>query len=252
MSFDTEFEKHQEESASRNQSTSDFYKFFIGEHVMRIMSEPVKKESRYGYGICYPGAKYCDPNLMEQEFQEKMEAYGQDVERARQAGASQEALKKIKKPTRSNTSVKWSVWALVRVTKDSKGRTEQVNELKIVDLPNGVAESLYNLKRDKDMGTDFSEFPMPYDVKIVVTQKKVKGTPTAKDIEYSLVAGQLRKEVTQVELDDLEKKTPVQQIIERMQEKKRTEDEGGGDAEEEGSHGIEYPKDDINPDDIPF
>lgn len=259
MTFEEEFEKSQEEQASRNSSTSDFYKFFIGDHVMRIMTLPVKKESRYGYGICYPGAKYCDPVAIEEEFQKKMEAYGEEFEKARKAGATQAELKQIKKPSRANIGLKWSVWAMVRstVTKDKQGKThvEPVNELKIVDLPNTIAQSLYNLKVDKDMGTAFSDFPMPYDVKVTVTQKKVKGTPTPKDIEYALVAGQLRKDVSELELADLEKKTPVNQIIERMQEKQREKDEGGAEGEddsEEPGSGSSYPKDDINPDDIPF
>lgn len=253
MTFEEEFEKSQEEQASRNSSTSDFYKFFIGDHVMRIMTKPEKKESRFGYGICYPGAKYCDPVAIEEEFQKKMEAYGEEFEKARKAGATQADLKQIKKPSRANIGLKWSVWAIVRSTRDKKGHVEPVNELKIVDLPNSVAKSLYNLKIDKDMGTDFKEFPMPYDVKITVTQKKVKGTPTTKDIEYSLTPGQLRKDVSELELADLEKKTPVNQIIERMQEKQREKDEGGAsddDADEGG--GSSYPKDDIDPDAIPF
>lgn len=257
MSFEDEFEKSQEEMASQNRSTSDFYKFFIGDHIMRIMSKPEKKTSRYGYGTCYPGASYCDPNVMEAEFQKKMEAYGEEFEKARKAGATEKELKMIKKPTRSNISVKWSVWALVRRTvtvnrQTKKPEIHEVNELKIVDLTNGLAESLYNLKKDKDMGTAFDEFPMPYDVKISVTQKKVKGTPTPKDIEYALVPGQQRKDVTEQELDDLSKKTPVIQIIERMQEKAREQAEGGASDDDESSGAPEYPKDDINPDDIPF
>lgn len=259
MSFDDDFEKSQEEMASQNRSTSDFYKFHIGDHIMRIMSSPVKKMSRFGYGTCYPGASYCDPDVMEAEFQKKMDAYGEEFEKARKGGATEKELKMIKKPSRSNISVKWSVWAIVRRTvaknrQTGKQEVHEVNELKIVDLTNGLAESLYNLKKDKDMGTNFEEFPMPYDVKISVTQKKTRGTPTPKDIEYALVPGQQRKDVTAVEMADMEKKTPVQQIIERMQEKARDQAEGGAsdDSEETHSGGIEYPKDDINPDDIPF
>ena len=136
MSFEDDFEKSQEEMESRNRSTSDFYKFFIGDHVMRIMTLPVKKETRFGYGICYPGATYCDPNAIEEEYQKKMEAYGEEFEKARKGGATEKELKQIKKPSRANIGVKWSVWALVRTTstKDKQGKThvEQVNELKIV------------------------------------------------------------------------------------------------------------------------
>lgn len=233
----------------QSSSTSDFYKFPVGEHVMRIMTKPVRKESRYGYGICYPGASYCDPAKIEEEMQEKMKAYDEECAKVKAKGGD---VKKVKKPSRPNIGLKWSVWALVRGFKNEKGVVEQINELKIVDLPHGVSESLLALKMDKDMGTNFDEFPMPYDVKITVKKKDTKGRAwTPKDIEYSLTAGQKRSDIAQDDLDELEKKTPVQQIIERMQEKKREDDEGNGGAQEE-SGGIDYPKDDINPDDIPF
>lgn len=237
MSFEDEFEQHQKETAS----TSEFYKFGIGDHVMRIMSEPVKKAQRFGYGVCYPGAPYCDPAVLEAELQKKMEAYGNEVEVARKGGATEKDLKRIKKPTRSNVSVKWSVWGLIRKT----------GEFAIVDLPNGVAEALLNLKRDKDMGTGFAGFPMPYDVKIIVTRKKV-ANPGPKDIEYSIVGSQTRKNVTEEEKLAFEKKAPISQILERMQAKAKEKFEGGDDADAEHHGGVEYPKDDINPDDIPF
>ncbi len=238
MSFEDDFEQHQKET----QSVSEFYKFSIGDHVMRIMSEPIKKASRFGFGVCYPGAPYCDPAVLESEYQKKMEEYGEEVEAARKKGATERDLKAIKKPSRSNINVKWSVWALIRKTGD----------FAIVDLPNGVAEALLALKKDKDMGTSFDSFPMPYDVKVVVTRKKV-ANPGPKDIEYSLVAGQIRKEVTEVEIAEFEKKAPLSQIMERMQAKAKEKFEAeGGDQPEEHHGGIEYPKDDINPDDIPF
>lgn len=220
---------------------------------MRIMTEPVKKISRYNHGICYPGAPYCDPEALQKEYDEKLEIYGAEVEAARAHGATKEELKKIKKPTTANLSVKWEVWALVRGFTDPKGRRDPINDLKIVDLPNKIAEKIYNLKRDKEMGTNFDGFPLPYDVKIVVSRKKV-ANPGPKDIEYDLIASPKRVEVTEAEKMQLEKKTPISQILERMYEKQReqTEGTGGGGDEQSSSGGIEYPTDDIDPNDIPF
>lgn len=247
MSFEEDFETTQKEMSS----TSDFYKFKVGAHVMRIMSEPVKKAQRFGYGVCYPGAPYCDPAALQKEFDDKQQEYADAMKAARAKGASERELKAIKKPSRSNISVKWSVWALVRSFTPEKGSAITIGELAIVDLPNGVAEKLLGFKRDKDMGTSFDGFPMPYDVKVVVTRKKV-ANPGPKDIEYDIVASQKHADVTDDELAMMEKKTSVADIVERMGVKAKEKFEGGGGDENETSGGVEYPKDDINPDDIPF
>lgn len=234
MSFADEFEKTEKERGG----TSEFYKFKIGDNVMRIMTEPVKKESRFGYGICYPGAPYCDPAVMEQEWKEKQEQYEADVAKAKEAGRDP---KLVKKPSRPNTNVKWTVWGLVRAT----------GELAIVDLTNSVAEKLLNFMRSDEYS--FKAFPMPYDINIKVTKKKV-ANPGPKDIEYDVIASRKDTPVTEEELKELERKAPISQIMERMQAKQKERFESGGaDADEHSSGpGIEYPKDDINPDDIPF
>jgi len=257
MSEDTSWENDMAKANEERQSSSsasDFHKFSVGEHVMRIMTQPVRKESRFGYGVCYPGAPYCDPAKLQQEYEEKAAAYELEVNAARIAKKSAAEIKMIKKPSRTNIELKWSVWALVRTIKDEKGRLETVNEFRIVDLPHGVSEALLALKQDKDMGTSFDNFPMPYDVKVTKSKKEMRGRAwTPKDVEYSLTAGQIRKPVTEEEAADLEKKLPIQQILERMGEKARERyEEGNEGGSDDHGGGIEYPKDDINPDDIPF
>ena len=59
------------------------------------MSEPVKKAQRFGYGICYPGAPYCDPSILEKEWLEKVKDYEEDVARVKAKGGD---TKKVKKP----------------------------------------------------------------------------------------------------------------------------------------------------------
>lgn len=242
-----EMDQHKKET----QSVSEFYKFAIGSHVMRIMTKPVRKASRFGYGVCYPGASYCDPAVLEKEYQEKCAAYELEVNAARIAKKTPQEIKMIKKPSRPNISVKWSVWALVRTAYDEKGRANPINELKIIDMPGGVSEKLLELARDKEMGTAFSSFPMPYDVKIIVAKKDTKGrTWTPKDVEYSLIAGQKHTPVTEEEAEPLTKKKSIQDIIDLMGAKAQRDHEGEGPADVD--HTPDYPQDDINPDDIPF
>lgn len=221
MGFQDEFEQHQKSQGGG----SDFFKFTLGDHAMRILTEPVKKVSRFGHGICYPGAAFCDPAVMDKEYEEK-------VAKAKEEG------KDPKKVNRPNLGVKWSVWAVIRATGD----------LAIVDLTNSVAEKLLTFMASDEY--KFSEFPMPYDVTIKVARKKGVKNPGPKDVEYDLLPARSNTPVTEAELADLGKKTPIGQIIERMQVKQKERDAGGGEASESG--GIEYPTEDINPDDIPF
>lgn len=246
--WEKDMEEHQQQ---QSRSTSDFYSFGIGAHYMRIMTAPVKKASRFGHGICYPGATYCDPAIIEKEYEQKMEEYGENIEAARKNRATMESLKRIKKPTRPNIEVKWTVWAYVRKTIDEKERAEGVNELRIVDLPNSISAKLLELKRDTDMGSGFDGFPMPYDVKITKSKKKVKGTWTPKDVEYDLLAGTKREPIAEHIVIELEKKITIADLFERMYAKQQERTESGGDGGEE-SGGHDYPQEEINPDDILF
>ena len=76
---DTSWEDDMQKANEQRQSSggaSEFHKFSVGEHVMRIMTKPIRKESRFGYGLCYPGAPYCNPDLLEAEYDKKMVTYG--------------------------------------------------------------------------------------------------------------------------------------------------------------------------------
>lgn len=44
--------------------TSDYFKVKDGDNKLRILTEPVKKISRYNFGICYEGADYCESSQL--------------------------------------------------------------------------------------------------------------------------------------------------------------------------------------------
>lgn len=215
MTFEEEFDKHQEESSR----VSDFYKFKAGDNKFRIMTEPYKKVSRWGHGICYEGAPYCDPAQMEKEYREKQE----------QAKKEGKDLKKVTKPS---LSTKWVVWAIDRATKD----------FVILELPTTVAEDLRNYKSSEDY--KFEGWPMPYDVTVVATGKV--GTV---DVKYKLHPARKESPVTEEELNALEKKVPIPQIFERIKAKQKAKVEG---VEVDESATIEYPEESIDPNSIPF
>ena len=151
-------------------SSGDYYKFAEGENKLRILSEPVKKVSRFRYGICYEGAPYCT-----------------DL------------------PDGEKLSVKFACWAIDR----KSGR--QV----ILDLPMTVAKPLKELMVSEEYG--FEDFPMPYDITV-----KAVGAGT-KEVEYSVIAARKNSELTQEELDEFAKKTPITEILEKQKEKARAQ-----------------------------
>ena len=71
-----------EDAAKDMGSGGDFYKFREGDNKLRIMSEPIIKVFRFGYGICYEGAPYCQKETLDKELEEakaKAKAEGKDV-----------------------------------------------------------------------------------------------------------------------------------------------------------------------------
>lgn len=215
MSFKDEFDTHKKSTGG-----SDFYQFKEGDNELRIMSEPVKKVQRWGHGICFDGAPYCDPQRMQEEYQKK-------IEDAQKAGTDP---KKVSKPS---LSTKWSVWAIDRKTGD----------FVIVDLPNGVAEDIRKFMDGKEYS--FKDFPMPYDINIVADENV--GT---KAVKYSVQASRKDTPVTPAELEEFAKKQPISSIFDKMKAKAQREYENGGvDPQNEP---IKYPEEEINTEDIPF
>lgn len=199
----------------------DWYKFVEGDNKMRLLTEPVIKVSRFGFGICYEGAPYCQKATLDRELEEAKQ-------KAKAAGNKEWAKATIKMPGK-----KWCTWAVIR-GKDG------VDAMGIVELPYGVSKELRTMMDSDEAG--FKGWPMPYDINI-----KAKGAGKL-TVEYTIIADRQNKDVTAEELADLEKCTPVTQILDRMKDKQRQKIEGGSATTETSGHGVE----DINPDDIPF
>jgi hypothetical protein len=207
----------QDEIDSDKQS-GDFYKMREGEQRFRIMAEPVKKVDRYGHGICYPGAPYCNPDVMRKEYDAK-------VAEAKAAGTDP---KKVSAPS---LGIKWMTWAILRGKPD---------KFVILQLPKALAEKLRSWMESEDYS--FNSFPMPYDIFIVADENV--GTTKVK---YDILAARQNTPITEEEQADFEKQTPIKQILERLQQKQKERVEGG-----EPVGKVAYPDEEINPDDIPF
>lgn len=202
----------------------DWYKFKEGDNKMRILSEPLIKVTRFGYGICYEGAPYCQKATLDRELEEaqaKAKAEGKDPKKVT-----------IKMPAK-----KWSCWAIIR------GKDGQ-DVVSLVDLPYGISKTLLDLMTSDEAG--FKSWPMPYDINI-----KAKGAGLM-SVEYSLIASRQTIDVTDAEMEEFKKLTPIPQILDRMKVKQKEKTEGGGSSSGDTSGPIEYPTEDINPDDIPF
>lgn len=189
---------------------SDYYKFKEGEQKLRIMSEPLIKVSRFGYGVCYEGAQFCKAEILEAES------------------------KKTGKEARLDK--KWEVWAIVRG--DSKKGT--TDKFAIVDLPYGLAKEIKGYMMPESE-YHFETFPMPFDIKVIAEDA---GTMKVK---YSIQPARKNTDVTESELKELAEKMTIETIIEKQKEKSRAKFEGSSSSSK-----IDYPADDINPDDIPF
>lgn len=222
MSFDKEMDAAGKEMGGGG----DWYKFKEGDNKMRILTEPTIKVSRFGYGICYEGAPYCQKATLDKDLEEAKQ-------KAKATGNKDWAKATIKMPGK-----KWCAWAIIR--------GKEGDEFAIIELPYGVSKSLLELMKSDEAG--FKGWPMPYDINI-----KAKGAGKL-TVEYTLIPDRKNSEVTVAELEELAKCTPVTQILDRMKDKQRQKIEGGGASAEaeSGSGSIDYPAEDINPDDIPF
>jgi len=224
---------------------SDFFQFKTsGVYRVRVLSEPEAMATHFfGKGtpgsVCYGEGKGCP-------FHGDIPNVAEDAKE-----------KEYKDP-----SVKFMCYVLDRSD----------NKIKIGELPWSVLQYLSKYEKDDELGFDC--YPMPYDVKITVD----KENKDPKQI-YSVLPGQARTELTVEQRVDLEAKMgkqPIPSYIEKRKEKQADDHKSKGiwvdDATREAKHadrmkrakeiaeenggstssGIEYPKDDINPDDIPF
>lgn len=122
-------------------------------------------------------------------------------------------------------------------------------KVKLAELPLSISYGLNDLQQDADFA--FEGFPMPYDVKITYD-------PDNKDPKaiYRLVASPKQEPLTDEEQVDLEEKMKKQTPEQYVEMRKKRQKEKGMPlqlpAEQKPDKGYEYPKEEINPDDVPF
>lgn len=151
-------------------------------------------------------------------------------------------------------AVKLSFKKLYRIIDRKKIRNGEGLEMdagmKLAKFGNKIMKQLDALAENEDYS--FDEFPMPYDITINAISA---GTA---EVVYSVVPSPKLIPLTAEELDSLSKEYSTADIVKTMKEKQMKKDgtmpasaPGQGDGQQASSH-IEYPQEDINPDDIPF
>lgn len=220
--FKDEFDATQKENAMNG----DFFKFKRdGSYKFRIMCEPVKKVSRFGYGICYEGAPFCQKAQLEADYKKK-------VEEATKEG------KDPKKVSQPNLSIKWMTWAYLYDKDEKAKKFLETGSFVIFNMSNPIATAIRELMESDEYS--FKEFPMPYDITVNV---KDAGKTT---VEYQVLPARNNTEVSESILEEYAKLTPVQQIKEKLQNKQKNKDEGNLS---DGSP-VDYPEEEAG--EIPF
>ncbi len=108
-----------------------------------------------------------------------------------------------------------------------------------------IMKAIAALQKNPDY--EFKEMPMPYDITLMV---KNAGT---KEAEYQVLPSPKPIPVTEAELALLNKETGTAYIVEQMKKKQAKKEGNLGEAEAKAAEGgIEYPTENINPEDIPF
>lgn len=119
------------------------------------------------------------------------------------------------------------------------------NKIKLAELPLSISYSINDLQNDPDFA--FEDFPMAYDVKIMYDPDN--NDPKAK---YRLQPSPKQEPLTEDEalrLEEAMKKITPEQFVEKRKEKQLTK---GAPATTAAPDAIDYPAEDIDPNDISF
>jgi hypothetical protein len=138
------------------------------------------------------------------------------------------------------------------------------NKIKIAKLPYNIGKTIAGYQLDEDYS--FEGFPMPYDIKV---SAKNAGT---KEVEYNIIPKPKREEISSEITEELSKLKSIPDIVQKMKENKKKEHIEDGSFEKRQKENlalkeeiasaragqssdvptIEYPDDEISPEDIPF
>lgn len=131
--------------------------------------------------------------------------------------------------------LKWLGWVL------------HEEQIKPCLLPHTIVVELGNYQADPEYA--FTEPPMPYD--ITITKKKTG--EKEQNVKYSIKASRINAPVSEEIMAELAKKLSPDQLKDKMREKKAIELGIKPNVEPDQPTGvIEYPEEEINPEDIPY
>lgn len=89
------------------------------------------------------------------------------------------------------------------------------NRIKLAKLPYGVGSTIASYQTDVEFGNDFTDFPMPYDVRVTA-----KGAGS-KEVEYKTDPSPKRIEIESHILEALSKKKPISEIVQKMKDNQK-------------------------------
>lgn len=191
---------------------SDWFKIKEGDNKIRILVEPAKMFEKFNRGVVYKGCDFATEATM--KYLTHIKDYAD-------------------------------------------------NKIKVMKIPYSIMEQIVGYMTNEEYA--FSTFPMPYDITIKATNA---GT---KEVSYTVIPARSNSEVDEKTISELAKKKPPTEIVDKMQENQIKKDKEAGIyvspeeqgarirkelAEKQGTESfediIEYPVEELNPNDIPF
>jgi hypothetical protein len=143
---------------------------------------------------------------------------------------SEGAMNKDGYPVRKASVQGWA-WAIIRNAKDG-------DELKIVKFGSKILSQLVAYRHNPEYA--FENAPLPYDITIKAVNA---GQMT---VEYTVIPARQNTEVTADEMAKLNKKKTIETIVQAIKDKQE------GKVAVKTPSGVEYPKEEIDAQDIPF
>ena len=204
---------NQAEKSEHSNSGSGWFKFKEGKNSIRVLTEPEPLFEDYNRGICYTGCGY-----------------------------------------------QGSAKTLAYVLDNADGR------VKLMKIPYSISKQIAEYQISEDWS--FESFPIPYDIIINVKNAGTKG------VEYTTTPSPKREDVSSDVIEQMQKnKKTCAEVIEIMKQKNIEKHKADGSYQKEQErqaklkqdladarstksapvdNGIEYPTEEINPEDIPF
>ncbi len=212
---------------SSGMPTTDYFKFAEGDNRVRILTDGAVVSKHFATGVCYGKDKGCKGCALYEADQKNKDL--DDKEKNKNKG-----------------SFKKMFWVIDRNDQSiclKEGFGNPTESIKLAEFGSRILQALDTLAENPDY--KFDTFPMPYDITI---NANGAGKTTVK---YNVVPSPKIVPLTESENAVLGKKHSTAQIVETMKEK-QAKKEGNPLKEEETRTDIEYPEEEISPEDIPF